>query len=613
MLVKLSALSVLCIFGLALLSITWIEQRSMAPWSTLTVVVAGYLVVYIAATALSVYPLVSLIGLYQRYGGLIPQLIYLSFALSIVGCYWNRPAALKELAYASVAGASVLSAYILIQAAGLDWISWVLNGARPEFPGGTMGNSNFAGGYLAIALPLSAFTALSAQSRGRVILGSLCGGQLLALWYTGTRGGMLALTISVLAVVFFARTWLPGWIQAVALAFVVMMLASIVLVVWHPGLASPPGPLASVRTSTLFSRISYWRAGLAMVASRPLLGTGPDTFYSQYPAHELAEEARRQPLTIVDKPHNVFLERATDSGLIGLLSYLALVTLALRFGSAALRLKDLPQRSLLLALIASFVAYLAQGFFSIDVAPLAFTGWVTLGAIFAIADPVMMRERVTRSRSAPISAHTGTVRQTIQVLVVLAAMGVMSVVVRPILADVAARRGNLAAAMSLQPLEPTYVIRAADLARFRAISNRDPSQQRLQFAEAESLYQRANRLQPSNINYTTAIALLNSLWAQSLDPARFEVAERWWQATLAANPKNFALREQYAGVREAMKDSLDRFERENGLDASASTLLGIARGHLALQDVDAARTVATRAEAMDPQDEEVKRFLDRVT
>src|SRR5207237_399606 len=56
--------------------------------------------------------------------------------------------------------------YVLIQKAGLDWIPWRdSNNLPPTFPVGTMGNSNFAGGYLAVAAPLFAYVVLSARTR----------------------------------------------------------------------------------------------------------------------------------------------------------------------------------------------------------------------------------------------------------------------------------------------------------------------------------------------------------------------------------------------------------------------------------------------------------------
>jgi O-antigen ligase len=67
------------------------------------------------------------------------------------------------------------------------------------------------------------------------------------------------------------------------------------------------------------ARFAYWRAALIVVDHHPMLGTGPGTFqipYAQYkhPDDEMAKLC-----------HNDYLEQASDSGLFGFLSYLAMI------------------------------------------------------------------------------------------------------------------------------------------------------------------------------------------------------------------------------------------------------------------------------------------------
>ena len=97
-----------------------------------------------------------------------------------------------------------------------------------------------------------------------------------------------------------------------------------------------------------------------------------DTFAGRYGRYERGEQAANEPLTRVDKPHNVLLERAVDTGVPGAIAYLALVVVA---AAGALRSLDRgPERLLVAAFLASLVAYLVQGLFSIDVPPLAAWG-----------------------------------------------------------------------------------------------------------------------------------------------------------------------------------------------------------------------------------------------
>jgi len=67
------------------------------------------------------------------------------------------------------------------------------------------------------------------------------------------------------------------------------------------------------------ARFDYWRAAVQTSRSHPLLGTGPGTFFIPYTAIKRPES---EPARLV---HNDYLEQASDSGLVGLLAYSALI------------------------------------------------------------------------------------------------------------------------------------------------------------------------------------------------------------------------------------------------------------------------------------------------
>ena len=70
--------------------------------------------------------------------------------------------------YAKEAARSLVA---LLQAAGWDWIDWrEPSGARATYHAGTMGNSDFAGGYLGMALPYLLLVATAEGRRVRSIL-----------------------------------------------------------------------------------------------------------------------------------------------------------------------------------------------------------------------------------------------------------------------------------------------------------------------------------------------------------------------------------------------------------------------------------------------------------
>ncbi len=75
-------------------------------------------------------------------------------------------------------------------------------------------------------------------------------------------------------------------------------------------------------------RLLYWKNGIEMIKDHPALGVGYFNFipyYNQHYSHELiVKEA--------ELPHNIFIQIATDTGLIGLLIYLIIISRFFRPG-----------------------------------------------------------------------------------------------------------------------------------------------------------------------------------------------------------------------------------------------------------------------------------------
>src|ERR1041385_4758230 len=71
--------------------------------------------------------------------------------------------------------------------------------------------------------------------------------------------------------------------------------------------------------TSVSARFDYWRAALQTTKAHPLFGTGPGTFFIAY---EAVKRPESEPSRLV---HNDYLEQASDSGLVGFISYTALI------------------------------------------------------------------------------------------------------------------------------------------------------------------------------------------------------------------------------------------------------------------------------------------------
>jgi putative inorganic carbon (hco3(-)) transporter len=73
--------------------------------------------------------------------------------------------------------------------------------------------------------------------------------------------------------------------------------------------------------NTSVQRLDYWRAGLKMIESHPVLGVGYFNFAPIYAAHDQAHLWHGS----AQLPHNIFIQVGTDSGLIGLGIFMMLI------------------------------------------------------------------------------------------------------------------------------------------------------------------------------------------------------------------------------------------------------------------------------------------------
>src|SRR3989440_6931674 len=548
-LVKITSLWVFAILAVALW-VMWAAERGAWLPRMRTFWAAGvFLLAQALATIFSQNSGLSMVGLYHRSGGFMPFALYATIALVIVGLYWERPTDLKEVARAATLASLLLAGYVLIQKAGLDWIPWRdSNNLPPTFPVGTMGNSNFAGGYLAIAAPLFAYVVLSARTRSwRMILGAAFALDLLALWFTQTRGALIAAGVALMVWAFLYRDRLPRWVRLATLAAVCAGMLLAVVVVVHPGMREAPGIFSKAgafspfRTGTFQDRSYYWITGLRIFRHHPILGTGPDTYYANYPRFRLPAAGAKLGLPITDQPHNVFVEYASNSGILGLGSYLALLGLTLWYGYRRIRDLQGTTQLLLAAFMTTLVAYMVNGFFSIDVPPLAVMGWVALAGIATLADPgaIAARERIAAARQAapryrtkkkkapgPKAAPapyggTRVVRQGALRWPAHIAAGVLAVTlvvlgVRPFWADHLAHNGQVAQASNTGPtdavdtyiraagfnqLEPSYQSLAGAVYESQGAAATDQAGKTHWFDLALARYRRALQLPPGNVFY----------------------------------------------------------------------------------------------------------------
>jgi len=235
---------------------------------------------------------------------------------------------------------------------------------------GTMVYPNALAGLIILLLPVSLVLASTRTGRLRLWIRGLLLVLVLflglgGLCWTGSKLGWLV-----------ALGLVGGWLLRFDWPKRLKMIALVCVIVGGLGLfAWRFQNYFSAGAKSVGARFDYWRAAAEIFVKNPVFGTGPGTFQRPY-AELKSPESEMARLT-----HNDYLEQFSDSGLIGGLTYLAWIGLALASaGRVALKSKDLIQQAVVLGLAGWFL----QGFgeFSLYVPALAWMALLLLGNMF---------------------------------------------------------------------------------------------------------------------------------------------------------------------------------------------------------------------------------------
>lgn len=282
--------------------------------------------------------------------------------LSGLGLYFVSVVALAECDDARRANLVVLTLtgtlcawLVLLQAAGLRWLtSDVYTGLEFRAPG-TFGNPNWAAAFLAPLVPVS--LGLAATAERRWLYYATAGSIAIATAATLSKGGVATLAAGVFAFAILGgdtqadrkvpnRRRLTLLVTAAAAVTVALGLA------WHYDVT---------QASWLRGRLFLWQAAVLLVGKHPLTGLGLGGYPAAYGDAAAAlidgDPGAFMPLSSIDFAHNDLLQFAAEGGLFTAAAFVAVVVVAL---SNAHRRADPLSRAVGAAVAALFVSGLAD-------------------------------------------------------------------------------------------------------------------------------------------------------------------------------------------------------------------------------------------------------------
>lgn len=265
---------------------------------------------------------------------------------------------------------------------------------NPNFLGwrltATLGNPMFTGCYLAMTLPAAAGAALAARRQGYRILLAVCVALMLtALLLTQTRSAWIGFGLSVL---FMMGLILIEWHKrrtAVFAVTAVILLGVVGLGMamgWaHPQLRARLKSIVSVEDGTRQTRLIYMRSAFNIFKKYPIQGAGYGNIKSIFPQYRPSSMVIESDLPLnrgysTSLPHNIILQTAAESGLMGLLPFLLLAVMLYVTGFSLLR-GGSGQTWLVIGLLGSITAYYVTNLFSFDNAGTLMQFWMLAGLL----------------------------------------------------------------------------------------------------------------------------------------------------------------------------------------------------------------------------------------
>jgi len=572
---------------------------SISKPSPLTLAVLAFAVIYILATLTSLNPRLSLLGSYERQEGTYTTLCYIALFF-IVLCNLKSRAQVERLNTVILWGSLPVALYGIIQYLGLDPIPWEVDAPSPVHS--TLGRSNFLGAYLVIVIPLTMGRFSLVARKGKAGYGLLLLLQALCLLFTEARGPWLGFLAAVFIFVLLLGLrrgigWL--WVGTAWTGLLILLLLLLLNLPQtpFPDLARLPylsrlATLSETGAGSTAARLTIWRASLRLIASRPLLGYGPETFglvFSRFFPPQLVYYQGRGVL--VDRAHNGPLDLAATVGLLGLLAYLSLLFL---FFSRALRgLWEAPDRwrqTTLIACLSALFGYPGQEQFGFGVSTLFILFWLLLAMTTKVAEGKLTSLAGGKEGKPPKKVRGWQKGLLYSFLLGSFFSLVVTTNIFPLLADhhhrqarVSRDSGRLEAsiqadlrAVALWPWEPAYHLSLGwlYLERAKASADRLPG-----LASSLSELEKAIGLSPQDVNLWVALGQLYHYWAIAADSTKFALAHEAYEEAVRLAP-NTARVHTYWGLlyydQGRYEEAVEKFRYATDLDATD----GYAYSHL---------------------------------
>lgn len=375
---------------LALLAALALEhRREMFRWSPMHIPIAVLVLVYAAATVGAMDHRVAVFGTSDRGLGLL-ALLDGALVYVVAAAVVRARSDLLTVAMALACAAAFVLGYEAIQWLGLDPFVWSRPSSEALFS--TLGNRGVLAQFLGVVTVASAAVAVARdmEPRARAVAGGLAACALAGTLLSGGRASVIGLIAGGAVVALVLVVWEPDRRRRVRLGLGGLALGAAILggIALSPigarfgSLLTNPGPALAAGPDggdlSVEARLDLYRVAAEIVQARPLLGVGPDNYAVAFAGRRTLDSNRLyESAAPQSSPHSWVAKLATDAGLLGLVSFMTAVVLALYIAATG------PPDPWRLAAAGAIGAYLGTGLVSVNHVATDWLPWFAFGALAA--------------------------------------------------------------------------------------------------------------------------------------------------------------------------------------------------------------------------------------
>ncbi len=364
-------------------------------WSAMS-----FLAAVIISSILSLHPMISLLGSYERQQGFHNIVAYVLLFL-LIATFFKTHSNIKRLVIVLNTSAAVICIYGLMQLFGLDFLNWAQSTMSRIFS--SFGQPNFFGHYIAVMIPISVYSFFYIARRWymRILYALLFVAEIVCLIFTYSRSAWIALVVS-LGLSLILVLWKKNYKKTAATIVIVAVacIASLLTPPVRSALLTHSDYVNLKFSSRLVSiidfnngsnaiRLKYWKAALNAFKEAPfnryLFGFGPDVQASVYVDQYQIDWGYYERLnSYPDRAHNGLLDLLLQFGIVGTAAFFALVWFSVSGLMKILNKAKGEEFWLATALVASLIAYAANNMFSFSLTAMAMMLFTLLGLSFVL-------------------------------------------------------------------------------------------------------------------------------------------------------------------------------------------------------------------------------------